>query len=128
MLRSAPRAPGVPRGPQPHPASEPFVNLLQDGILHHLGIDHLLQFELVQRKNAHHLHQARSQDLALRDLQIQFGCSSAIKGLDSRFGLNVSVIGEKNAKVQNASFPRHRPGLGNIQSGNLSLEFFAPLP
>jgi hypothetical protein len=46
-----------------------LVNLFQDGIFHHLGIDHLLQFELVQRKNAHHLHQARRQDLALRDFE-----------------------------------------------------------
>ena len=25
-----------------------FINLLQDGVFHHLGIDHLLQFELIQ--------------------------------------------------------------------------------
>ncbi len=43
-----------------------FVNLFQDGIFNHLGIDHLLQLKLIQGKNAHHLHQARSQDLALR--------------------------------------------------------------
>ncbi len=50
-----------------------FVNLFQDGVFHHLGIDHLLQLELVERKNAHHLHQARRQDLALCHLQVQFG-------------------------------------------------------
>ena len=48
-----------------------LVNLLQDGILHHLGIDHLLQFQLIEGKNAHHLHQARRKDLALRHFQIQ---------------------------------------------------------
>ena len=50
-----------------------LVNLLQHGIFHHLGIDHLLQLELVERQHAHHLHQARSQDLALRYFQAQFG-------------------------------------------------------
>ena len=48
-----------------------FIDLLQDGIFHHLGIDHLLQFHLIQCKNAHHLHQARSEDLSLRDFQVQ---------------------------------------------------------
>ena len=46
-----------------------LVNLFQDGIFNHLGIDHLLELELVERKHAHHLHQAWSQDLALCDLQ-----------------------------------------------------------
>ena len=47
-----------------------LVNLLQDGIFHHLGIDHLLQLEIVERKHAHHLHQSRSQNLALRQLDV----------------------------------------------------------
>ena len=54
-----------------------FVNLFQDGIFHHLGIDHLLQLELIERKNAHHLHQARRQDLALCDLQSSISVATA---------------------------------------------------
>ncbi len=50
-----------------------LVNLFQDGVFHHLGIDHLLQFELVERQHAHHLHQTRSEDLALRYFEAQFG-------------------------------------------------------
>ncbi len=50
-----------------------FVDLFQDGVFHHLSIDHLLQLELVQRQNADHLHQAWREDLALSDLQVQFG-------------------------------------------------------
>ena len=49
-----------------------FVNLFKDRIFHHLGIDHLLELELVQRKYAHHLHQARRQHLTLGHLQTQF--------------------------------------------------------
>ena len=56
-----------------------LVNLFQNRVLHHLRIDHLLQLELVERQNAHHLHQAWSQDLALRDFQ-------AHSGLEQRHG------------------------------------------
>ena len=49
-----------------------FVNLFQDGIFHQFRIDHLLELELVQRKNTHHLHQARRQHLTLGHLQTQF--------------------------------------------------------
>ena len=46
-----------------------LVNLFQDRVFHHLGIDHLLQLELVERKHGDHLHQARGKDLALRYLE-----------------------------------------------------------
>src|SRR6185437_4157422 len=48
------------------------IHLLQDRVLHDLGIDHVLELKLVERKHADHLHQARRQDLLLRDLQVQF--------------------------------------------------------
>ena len=50
-----------------------LVDLLEDGVLHHLGVDHLLQFQLVEREYAHHLHQARRQHLPLRNTEIQLG-------------------------------------------------------
>ena len=41
---------------------------LQHGILDHLAIDHVLEFKLVEREDRDHLHQARGEDLALREL------------------------------------------------------------
>ena len=70
-----------------------LVNLLQDGILDHLGIDHLFELELVERKNAHHLHQTRSQDLALCDLQAQFGLQKRHKRDLFPIRLTVSLLG-----------------------------------
>jgi len=46
--------------------------LLENRILDHLGIDHVLELELVEREHADHLHQARGKDLPLRDLETQF--------------------------------------------------------
>ncbi len=49
-----------------------FAELFEDGIGDHLLVDHLAQFETIQRQDAHHLHQAGRQNLLLRNLQIQF--------------------------------------------------------
>ena len=47
-----------------------LLNFFQHRILHHLGVDHLLKLELVQRQHADHLHQSGCQHLALRDFEI----------------------------------------------------------
>ncbi len=47
--------------------------LLQNRILHHLGGDHVAQLKLVEREHADHLHEARREDLPLRDFQMELG-------------------------------------------------------
>ena len=44
-----------------------IFEFLKDGVLHHLGRDHIFELELIERKDADHLHQARGQNLLLRD-------------------------------------------------------------
>ncbi len=41
------------------------IKLLQHGVLYHFSIDHLFEFELVERQYAHHLHEPRCEDLLL---------------------------------------------------------------
>ena len=48
-----------------------LAQLFQHRVGDHLLVDHLAQFELVEREDADHLHQARRQDLLLRHLEIQ---------------------------------------------------------
>ena len=43
-----------------------WIKFLQDRVLDHLGVDHLLELKLVERQHAHHLHQPRSEYLLLR--------------------------------------------------------------
>ena len=47
-----------------------FGGLFQDRILDDLLGDHLLQFQPVKLEDGDHLHQARSQNLLLRDPQL----------------------------------------------------------
>ena len=49
-----------------------FALLFENRIGDHLLIDHLAKLETIEREHAHHLHQAGRQNLALRNLQIQF--------------------------------------------------------
>ena len=49
-----------------------FALLFQDGIRDHLLVDHLAELEAIEREHAHHLHQARRQNLPLRHLEIEF--------------------------------------------------------
>ena len=49
-----------------------LFQLLENGILGDLGLDHLLQLQLVQGEHADHLHQPGRQDLALCDLKAEF--------------------------------------------------------
>src|SRR5579885_1776004 len=49
-----------------------FAQFFQDRIRHHLLIDHLAQFQAVQRQHADHLHQAGRQNLLLRNLEVKF--------------------------------------------------------
>ncbi len=44
-----------------------FGQFLQHRVLNHLLIDHLAEFEAIQGQHAHHLNQARGEDLLLRD-------------------------------------------------------------
>ena len=46
--------------------------LFQHRVLDHLGIDHVLELELVEREHRHHLHETRRQNLPLRQLDVQF--------------------------------------------------------
>ncbi len=50
-----------------------IVQLLKHGIFRDLGLDHVLELDFIERKDGHHLHQPRRQDLALGDPQTQFG-------------------------------------------------------
>ena len=45
-----------------------FFQFLENRVLHHLSSDHVLELKLVEREDGDHLHQARRQDLALREL------------------------------------------------------------
>ena len=45
-----------------------IFQFLENWILDHLGVDHVLELKLVEREDRDHLHQARSEDLALREL------------------------------------------------------------
>ena len=49
-----------------------FALLFQDRIGDHLLVDHLAQFQTIEREHADHLHQTWRQNLPLRHLQIQF--------------------------------------------------------
>ena len=42
-----------------------LFELFENRVLDHLGVDHVLEFELVEREDGDHLHQARGEDLAL---------------------------------------------------------------
>ena len=46
-----------------------LFQLFQHRILNNLGVDQLFQLQLVQRQHTDHLHQARRQDLTLRNFQ-----------------------------------------------------------
>ena len=43
-----------------------FAELFEDGVGDHLLVDHLAEFETVQREDAHHLNEAGRQNLLLR--------------------------------------------------------------
>ena len=47
-----------------------LVNFLQNWICNQLTIDHVLEFELIEREDADHLHQPWGQNLALRELNV----------------------------------------------------------
>ena len=49
-----------------------FLELLKNRVFHHLRGDHVLELKLVEREDRDHLHEARSQDLPLRQLDAQF--------------------------------------------------------
>ncbi len=46
-----------------------LFQLFQHRILNNLGVDQLFQLQLVERQHADHLHQARRQNLTLRNFQ-----------------------------------------------------------
>src|SRR5208283_2003542 len=48
------------------------LELFEDRVLDHLGVDHVLELQLVERKDGNHLHQAGREDLALRKLNAEF--------------------------------------------------------
>jgi hypothetical protein len=50
-----------------------LLDLIEDRILRHLGLDHLLQLQLIQRQHADHLHEARGQYLSLSHFEAQLG-------------------------------------------------------
>src|SRR6266850_5578325 len=49
-----------------------FALFFQDRVGNHLLVDHLAQLKAIEREHADHLNEARSQNLLLRNLQIQF--------------------------------------------------------
>ena len=51
-----------------------FGHFIENRVRHDLLIDHLPQFQAVQRQHADHLNEPRRQNLLLRDAETQFGC------------------------------------------------------
>ncbi len=49
-----------------------IFKFFQHRVLDHLGIDHVLELELVEREHGDHLHETRRQNLPLRQLDVQF--------------------------------------------------------
>ena len=49
-----------------------FFQFLENRVLHHLSIDHVLELKFVEREDGDHLHQARSQYLALGETYAEF--------------------------------------------------------
>ncbi len=49
-----------------------FFQLFENRVFDHLGVDHVLELKLVEREDRDHLHQARGEDLALRELDAKF--------------------------------------------------------
>src|SRR3954451_11072478 len=45
-----------------------ILEFLENGILDHLAIDHVLKLELIECEDGDHLHETRSKHLALREL------------------------------------------------------------
>ena len=48
-----------------------IFQFFKNGVLHHLGGDHVFELKFIERKDANHLHQARGKDLALRDFEVK---------------------------------------------------------
>ena len=49
-----------------------LFQFFEDRILDHLSVDHVLELKLVEREDGDHLHQARGEDLALRESYAKF--------------------------------------------------------
>ena len=49
-----------------------LFQLFENRVLDHLSVDHVLELKLVEREDRDHLHQARSEDLALGELYTEF--------------------------------------------------------
>ncbi len=49
-----------------------FFKFLENRVLDHLSVDHVLELKLVEREDGDHLHQAGSKDLALGQLYTEF--------------------------------------------------------
>ena len=49
-----------------------FFELFENRVLDHLGIDHVLELKFIEREDGDHLHQARGEDLPLREFDAQF--------------------------------------------------------
>ena len=47
------------------------IQFLEDRVLDHLGVDHVLELNLIESQNADHLHQTRCEDLLLADLKTE---------------------------------------------------------
>src|SRR5260370_1188695 len=49
-----------------------FAQLFEYRVLHHFLVDHLAQFQTVQRQHADHLNKSRRKDLLLGNLEVEF--------------------------------------------------------
>ncbi len=68
-----------------------LVEFLKNGVFDDFGVDHLLQLELVQGQDTDHLHEARGQNLPLRDFQAQFWLKKCHRCLKMPLGISISV-------------------------------------
>ena len=59
------------------------LDFFEHRVLNHLAVEHFLQLQLVEREDAHHLHQAGRQHLPLRDFYVQPGLQKQIGTLPS---------------------------------------------
>ena len=64
-----------------------ILQFFQNRILHHFRIDHVLKLDFVEREDRHHLHEARGQNLPLRQLDVQL----VLQHYHTRFNLLLTL-------------------------------------
>src|SRR5579883_1611884 len=87
-----------------------IFQFFENRVLHHLGVDHVLELDLVERKDRNHLDQARGEDLALRQLDVQFVLQHHHGACWFLLTLRVSAF-QRRCRRDWPHRVQHRPGL-----------------